>query len=149
MGEPQKENDLFFVCSLIEYIARKTNNTKKYIVEKLGKEKIQKIYDLAEVYHSENIEKVSDELIQEAKIENGNYDIISKCEYNVPTHWDIGKVYKRLIVMLCNNDEEKYIDSAIEVLTSWIIEKIDNYNSSMYYENPSYIYECYKEKKIL
>lgn len=149
MGEPQKENDLFFVCSLIEYIARKTNNTKKYIVEKLGKEKIQKIYDLAEVYHSENIEKVSDELIQEAKIENGNYDIISKCEYNVPTHWDIGKVYKRLIAMICNYEEEKYIDTAIEVLTSWIIEKIDNYNSSMYYENPSYIYECYKEKKIL
>lgn len=149
MGEPQKENDLFFVCSFIEYIARKTNNTKKYIVEKLGKEKIQKIYDLAEVYHSENIEKVYDELIQEAKIENGNYDIISKCEYNVPTHWDIGKVYKRLIVMLCNNDEEKYIDTAIEVLSSWIIEKIDNYNSSMYYENPSYIYECYKEKKVL
>ena len=149
MGEPQKENDLFFVCSLIEYIARKTNNTKKYIVEKLEKEKIQKIYDLAEVYHSENIEKVSDELIEEARIENGNYDIISKCEYNVPTYWDIGKVYKRLIVMLCNNEEEKYIDTAIEVLTSWIIEKIDNYNSSMYYENPRYIYECYKEKKIL
>lgn len=149
MGEPQKENDLFFVCSLIEYIARKTNNTKKYIVEKLGKEKIQKIYDLAEVYHSENIEKVSDELIQEAKIENGNYDIISKCEYNVPTHWDIGKVYKRLIFMLSNNDEKKYIDTAIEVLSSWIIEKIDNYNSSMYYENPSYIYECYKQKKVL
>lgn len=51
--------------------------------------------------------------------------------------------------MLCNNDEEKYIDTTIEVLTSWIIEKIDNYNSSMYYENPSYIYECYKEKRIL
>ena len=149
MGEPQKENDLFFVCSLIEYIARKTNNTKKYTVEKLGKEKIKKIYDLAEVYHSENIEKVSDELIDEAKIENGNYDIISECEYNVPTYWDIGKVYKRLIVMLSNNDEKKYIDTAIEVLSSWIIEKIDNYNSSMYYENPSYIYECYKEKKIL
>ena len=149
MGEPQKENDLFFVCSLIEYIARKTNNTKKNVVEKLEKEKIQKIYDLAEVYHSENIEKVSDELIEEAKIENGNYDIISKCEYNVPTYWDIGKVYKRLIVMLCNNDEEKYIDTAIEVFTSWIIEKIDNYNSSMYYENPSYIFECYKEGKVI
>ena len=149
MGESQKENDLFFVCSLIEYIARKTNNTKKYIVEKLGKKKIQKLYDLAEVYHSENIEKVSDELIEEARIENGNYDIISKCEYNVPTYWDIGKVYKRLIVMLCNNDEGKYIDTAIEVLSSWIIEKIDNYNSSMYYENPSYIYECYKQKKVL
>ncbi len=148
MGEPQKENDLFFICSLIEYIARKTKNTKKYIVKKLGKEKIKKIYNLAEVYHSENIEKISDELISEAKIEIGEYDIISNCEGNVPSYWDIGKVYKRLIVM-CSNNEEEYIDIAIEVLTSWIIEKIDNYNSSMYYENPSYIYACYKENKIL
>ena len=148
MGEPQKENDLFFICSLIEYIARKTRNTKKYIVEKLGNEKIKKIYDLAEVYHSENIEKVSDELINESKIETGKYDIISNCEGNVPSYWDIGKVYKRLIVM-CSSNEEEYIDIAIEVLTSWIIEKIDNYNSSMYYENPSYIYACYKENKVL
>ena len=28
MGENQKDNDLFFVCSLIEHIARKTKNTK-------------------------------------------------------------------------------------------------------------------------
>ena len=137
--EPQNENDLFFVCSLIEYIARKTKNTKKYIVEKLGKEIIQKIYDLAEVYHSENIDKITKELVEEAKIENGEYDIISSCKYNVPTHWDIGKVYKRLIIMVCDNDEKRYIDTTIEVLSSWIIEKIDNYNSSMYYENPSYI----------
>ena len=37
MGESQKDNDLFFVCSLIEYIARKTKNKKKYVVGKLGK----------------------------------------------------------------------------------------------------------------
>ena len=139
----------FFVCSLIEYIARKTKNTKKYIVEKLGKEIIQKIYDLAEVYHSENIDKITKELVEEAKIENGEYDIISSCKYNVPTHWDIGKVYKKLIIMVCDNDEKRYIDTTIEVLSSWIIEKIDNYNSSMYYENLSYIYACYKENKVL
>ena len=28
MGEDQKQNDLFFTCSLIEYIARKTKNKK-------------------------------------------------------------------------------------------------------------------------
>ena len=148
IGEPQKENDLFFTCSLIEYIARKTKNTKKAIIDKLGTENIEKIYNLAEVYHSENIDKVSDEFIEKANIQNGNYDIISNCKYNVPTYWDIGKVYKRLIIMV-NNDETKYIDTLREVLSSWIIEKIDNYNSSMYYENPSYIYECYKEGKVL
>ena len=37
----------------------------------------------------------------------------------------------------------------MQVLSSWIIEKIDNYNSSMYYENPDYIYACYIEGKVL
>ena len=137
MGEPQNENDLFFVCSFIEYIARKTNNKKSYIVKKIGKELLQKIYNLAEVYHSENIEKVSDEIIEQSKIERGNYDIIGNCKYNIPTYWDIGKVYKRLILMV-NNDENEYINTLYSVLSSWIIEKIDNYNSSMYYEKTIY-----------
>ena len=78
----------------------------------------------------------------------GNYDIIGNCKYNIPTYWDIGKVYKRLILMV-NNDEKEYINTLYSVLSSWIIEKIDNYNSSMYYENPDYIYECYKEGKVI
>ena len=147
-GESQKENDLFFTCSLIEYIARKTKNTKKTIIERLGKVNIDKIYELAEVYHSENIEQVADEFIEKANINEGNYDNISNCKYNVPTYWDVGKVYKRLIIMV-NNDENKYVDTLIKVLSSWIIEKIDNYNSSMYYENPDYIYECYVEGRVL
>ena len=146
--ESKEENDLFFVCSLIEYIARKTKNTKKAIIDKLGKEKISKIYELAEVYHSENIEKVSDELIEEKNIRTGEYDHVSKCQYRVPTYWEIGKVYKRLIIMV-NSNKLEYIDTLIEVISSWIVEKIDNYNSSMYYENPDYIYQCYVEGKVL
>ncbi len=144
----KKKDDLFFTCSLIEYIARKTKNTKKVVIEKLGRERIKKIYDLAEVYHSENIEKVSDEFISEAKIENGNYDIIVNCKYRIPTYFEIGKVYRSLILNI-NNREDEYVDTLITVLSSWIIEKIDNYNSSMYYENPSYIYACYMEGKVL
>lgn len=148
MGEPQKENDLFFVCSLIENIARETRNTKKYVVEKLGKELIKKIYDLAEVYHSENLEKVTDEFIEECQIKIGEYDIISSCKYRVPSIWELGRIYQRLILMV-DISEERYIDTLYEVLSSWIIEKIDNYNSSMYYENPGYIYQCYIENKVL
>ena len=146
--EPQEDNDLFFTCSLIEYIARKTQNTKKEIVNKLGYEKIKKIYNLAEVYHSENMDKVADELITDCKIEQGNYDIIAETENRIPTYWEIGRVYQRLIKMVNSNIDE-YINTTIEVLSSWIIEKIDNYDSSMYYENPDYIYNCYKEGYIL
>ena len=148
VGETVEENNLFYTYSLIEYISRKTKNTKKLVIEKLGKENINKIYKLAEVYHCENIDKVSDEFIEKTNIEIGEYDIISKCKYDVPTYWDIGKVYKRLIIMV-NNRETEYIDTLIKVLSSWIVEKIDNYNSSMYYESPDYIYACYKEGKVL
>lgn len=148
IGETQAENDLFFTCSLIEYISRKTKNTKKEVIEKLGEDTIRKIYELAEVYHSENIEKVSDELIEKSNIKLGEYNYIDNCKYTIPTYWDIGKVYKRLIVMV-DNKQENYIKTLIQVLSSWIIEKIDNYNSSMYYENPSYIYQCYVEGKVL
>ena len=41
--ESQKDNDLFFTCSLIEYISRKTKNIRADIVNKLGKERISKI----------------------------------------------------------------------------------------------------------
>lgn len=149
MGEDQKQNDVFFVCSLIELISRKTNNTKKYIVEKIGKNYIEKIYRLAEAYHSENIDNVADEIIEKENIQNGDYNIFEKIENtNPPTYWDIGRVYQRLIIELSNNEIE-YIDKLIEVMTSWIIFKFDNYDSSLYYENPSYIFECYKEGKIL
>ena len=141
------DNDLFYLCSLIEYIARKTHNTKEYVVNIIGKDFLVKIYNLAEVYHSENIDKVSDEIINECNIENGNYKI-DNCKSRVPSYFEIGAVYERLIKQISGSKED-YIDNLIKVLTSWIITKIDNYDSSMYYENPSYIYECYKEGKVL
>ena len=148
MGESQKKNDLFFVCSLVEHIARRTKNTKKAIIDQLGKENVKKIYELAEVYHAENLEKVSDELIHKFQIKEGRYDILAKCQGRIPTVWELGRIYQRLILMLNPNVEES-IDTFIEVLSSWMIQKIDNYNSSMYYENPSYLYECYVQDKII
>lgn len=42
----------FFTCSLIDYIARKTKNKRAVVVDTLGNDRIRKIYDLADVYHS-------------------------------------------------------------------------------------------------
>ena len=41
------------------------------------------------------------------------------------------------------------VDALIEVYNSFISSQIDDYNSSVYYENPNYIFECYKQKKML
>ena len=44
---------------------------------------------------------------------------------------------------------KRYEDAIIEVYHSFISDKIDDYNSSVYYENPSYIFECFIQNKIL
>ncbi len=132
--ENQKENDLFYTCSLIDYIARKTTNTRAAVVNALGKRRLEKIYDLADVYHSDNIDRVSDDFIEETGITSGTFDNVGTCGYSIPTHWDIGKVYKRLIKQVAEY-EEISVDALIRVYNSFLSEKIDDYNSSVYYEN--------------
>ncbi len=147
--EPKKDNDLFYTCSLIDYIARKTKNVRSYVVNKLGKERLEKIYDLADVYHCDNIERVCDDFVEEAGIEQGTFDNVGKCDYSIPTYWDIGKVYKRLIKRVAENEKIDIISALEKVYNSFISPKIDDYNSSVYYENPEYIFECYREKKMI
>ena len=147
--EPQKDNDLFYTCSLIDYISRKTNNVRSYVVNKLGKERLEKIYDLADVYHCDNIERVCDDFIDDAKIEQGNFDNVADCGYSIPTYWDIGKVYKRLIKRVAEYEKIDIISALEKVYNSFISPKIDDYNSSVYYENPEYIFECYRENQML
>ena len=77
----QKDNDLFFTCALIDYIARKTKNTRTYVVNRLGKEKISKIFELAGIYHCDNPERVCDDFIESAHIETGTFDNIADCGY--------------------------------------------------------------------
>ena len=147
--ESAKDNDLFFTCSLIDYIARKTKNTRADVVNALGKKSLMKIFDLADVYHSDNIERVSDDFIREAKIEVGSFDNVAACKYTIPSYWDIVKVYKRLIKAIAECEKIEIIDALLRVYNSFISSKIDDYNSSMYYETPSYLLECYLENKVI
>ena len=147
--EDQRENDLFFVCSLIDYIGRKTKNYRSTVVNSLGRKELQHIYDYADVYHCENIDKVSDELIEKHHINEGHFDNIADARYAVPSHWDIGKVYQRLILDTVRATGKDIIDTLMAVYNSWINRKIDNYNSSMYYESPNYLFESYKAGEVL
>lgn len=147
--EDKKANDLFFTCSLIEYLGRKTKNRRSDIVRALGKKEISRIYELADVYHSDNIERVSDDFIEKCHIVQGSYDNVSECMYSIPSHWDIGKIYKRLILGVAKERGADVVDTLIEVYSSFIEKYIDDYNSSFYYENPQYILACYLEQKIL
>jgi hypothetical protein len=45
--EDKKLNDLFFVCSLIEYVGRQTKNERKVVVNALGLKGLEHYYELA------------------------------------------------------------------------------------------------------
>lgn len=146
--ENKKDNDLFFTCSLIEYIARKTKNKRSVVVDSLGKASIKKIYDLADIYHSDNIETVSDDFIKEAHIATGTFDNVSAAKYAVPSHWDMGKVYKRLILGIQKEKGLSIVDALFEAYHSFVSDKIDDYNSSFYYEAPQNILNAFVDGKI-
>ncbi|MFI3236425.1 MAG: hypothetical protein R3Y47_00175 [Lachnospiraceae bacterium] len=141
--EEKKSNDLFFTCSLIDYIARKTKNKRSIIVNALSYDLISKIYELADIYHSDNIERVSDDFIKEACIKVGDFDNIKLAKYSIPTHWDIGKVYKRLILGISKEQHIDVVDALILAYNSFVSEKIDDYNSSFYYDSPQNILNAY------
>ena len=147
--EDRLENNLFFVCSVIEHIGRCTKNKRGNIVTSLGGTEISRLLELADVLHCEPIEATSGNLIERCRLAEGNFDNVSLCKYSVPTHFDIAKVYKRLVVDLAGAQNITLLSALIKVYTSWISEKIDDYNSSMYFENPQYLYASYIAGKAI
>lgn len=117
-------------------------------MDALGRDRVAKMYDLADVYHSDNIDDVSSRFIEEARITTGSFDNVGECGYSIPTHWDIGKVYKRLILGIAKEKNIPIVEALFLAYHSFVSDKIDDYNSSFYYENPQNILLAYLDGKI-
>lgn len=139
-------SDLFFTCSLIEYIGREKKIKRSEVVQRLGKEKISHIYKRADILHCEPIAKTADTFSELCEMPNGNFDNVASCKYTVPDYWTIGKVYTRLIEDVSSGD---IIDTLCEVYNSKFSDAISNYNSDFFYQSREYIKECYKSNEIL
>lgn len=138
-------DDLYFVCYMIERIARRLKQSNKYIVNMMGHDELVKKLSLADTLHSENPLAVELAWIDEYNLQTGNYDVtavdITLCS-KIPTATQIGKVYKRLILNTLQ-PEEDYADGILRVYNNPICETIDNYNASAYYEPSPYIARSY------
>jgi hypothetical protein len=135
-------NDLFFVCYMVERVARKIKQRNSYVVNQIGKEKLYHFLSLAQVLHSSNPLQVEAEWIEEFNLQDGTFDITNVdknlCD-KIPTPLEMGSVYSRLI----DSVSENYVDGLIEVYNSDLCDVIDNYNSSAYYEPSYYITRAY------
>lgn len=143
----KNNNDLFFTCSLIEYIGREMKLKRSQVVKQLGVEAVQRIYEYADVFHCEPIAKVADDFIERYKLEQGTFDNVEMCIYEVPDYWTMGEVYERLIEDTAEDDT--IVETLMEVYQSWIDDYLSDYNIAVYYQPREYIAECYKEGTIL
>ena len=133
------KDDLFYVCTMIEYVSRKTNNKSKDVVVRISDKALAHQLKVAGINHCLSFEQVADEWIEEFEIPKGNYDNISECRY---------EVYQTLIsevVYLYQN----VVEAIKKVYSSFISDEISNYNSSVYYSNPDYIRRSYEAGKLL
>lgn len=134
------QNDLYFICYMIERVSRKLRQHNKYVVNSISKDDWYHLISVANVLHCENPLKVEDEWINEYDLKQGDFDITNvdnDLVDNIPTDTQMGKVYTRLIVDTLE-PEENYVDGIIRVYNNPICDVLDNYNSSAYYE-PSYV----------
>lgn len=133
-------DDLFFLCSMIERIAREQKQTNAYVANCMGQRGLSEKLSLANVMHSENPLAVTDRLIEEFHVEKGTFDIAQvdpRLVDKIPTALDMGKVYSRLILSTLASGED-YAEGILRVYNDPICRIIDNYNGSAYYE-PSYV----------
>lgn len=142
------KDDLFYVCCMIEFVARKTHNKSKDVVVKLSDTALAHQLKVACVNHCLSFEQVCDEWIEEYGITEGDFDNITTCRYNVPTVTSIGRVYQTLILNIMEQ-YENIIEAIKEVYNSFISEEISNFNSSVYYSNPDYIKCSYEAGMLL
>ena len=138
-NEKITENDLYFLCYMIERIARKIHQRNKYVVNKVPKEEWLRLISLADVLHCENPQKLEEEWIEDYGLQSGDFDVLTvdtELVRQIPTATQMGKVYKRLILDTMQPTED-YVDGMIRVYNGDLCETLDDYNCGAYYE-PSY-----------
>lgn len=141
------KDDLFYVCTLIEFTARKTNNKRRVVVNALGLEGITKqLYD-AQVNHCLTFEQVCEELIDCYKIPTGNFDTISGCDYQIPSFTAIGRLYSYMILDCSEKGREA--EELLKIFNSFISDEISDFKTGVYFENPSYLECSYQEGCLL
>lgn len=140
------EDDVFYVCTMIEYVARTTHNRVRDIVNAMTDDNLKHQLKIAEVNHCLSFEQVCDEWIEDYKIKDGTFDNVAACKYTVPSVTAIGRVYQRLIFDVMKED---LISTIRKVYNSFISDEISDFNSNLYYSNPDYLRCSYEEGIVL
>lgn len=132
-------NDLYFVCYMVERVARRLHQHNRYVVNCLGREGLLHELSTAGTSHCLNPEQVESEWIGRYQMIGGDVDVTKvdpQFTDKYPSATQMGKVYARLVQSVDEDDD--YVASMLDVYNSPVCDTIDDYNTGAYYE-PSYV----------
>ena len=147
MDNTERQDNIYYVCCMIEFTSRKTKNHRSAVARKLGIKGIQQELSDAAVSHCLSFEEVAEDWTLRYGIAEGDFDTVGTCRYEVPSVTSIGRVYLRLIEAIPDDvpDEEKILT----VFTSFISDAVSDFNSSVYYSSPDYLRCSFEEGRLL
>ena len=135
-------NDIYYVCYMIEYIARKRHLQNFEVLNSIPKDQLHHLLSCASVLHCDNPRKIADTWIKEYNIPEGTFrfdDVDPELDVNIPSETRIGKVFAKIIEeVLLNSLDDDLLKVFYDVFNSPITRKINNYNASAFYE-PIYV----------
>ncbi len=147
MDNTERQDNIYYVCCMIEFTSRKTKNHRSAVARKLGIKGIQQELSDAAVSHCLSFEEVAEDWTLRYGIAEGDFDTVGTCRYEVPSVTSIGRVYLRLIEAIPGDvpDEERIL----RVFTSFISDAVSDFNSSVYYSSPDYLRCSFEEGRLL
>ena len=137
-------NGLYF-CTLLEFIRRSRNISINNVIKRLSKADIEKELNDAEINHCYTFDEIAYEFCDKYNIPQTHLcDVVSN-----PSFLSIGYVYKNLVEDVTYKKNEDVVDSIIDVFSSFIIDKISNYESDYFCASSEYLFQSYLSGKML
>ena len=91
-------DDVFFICYMVERVARRLHQKNQYVVNRIGRDEMYHLLSVANVLHAKNPLDVEDDWIQYYDLQNGDFDISDvdkELVSEIPTPIQMGKVCRR------------------------------------------------------
>ena len=140
------DNDVYFVCFIIEMLRRGMEDTCGNIVRKIGLEKIRHLLEFADVYHCLTPEQVCGELEEEFKLTRGNHPVLFDEPERIPSDLKIGKQYAE-IVCICHPDDLAL--GIYNVMSSHITDEISDFRTATFYSSLDWLIDSYKAGEMV
>ena len=122
----KQEDDIHYVCSLLEYIARVTDNYVGDIAEIMTLPELAWQLKFAHVSNSMTFEQVAERVIKHLNIRRGNY----RHRNDRPSHVDMGDIFKTMVIIYMTKKNVSAEKAIKKVLMSGLSDYLTEYSFS-------------------